>query len=136
MTIRLHTLVSLLTLLGLFSCTSYSDTPEGVIREYSRKVSSGKCEEAMELCTENAKMIVQGSIDAGCEPFTSEIDSIDCGIRDSIARCICYEKREGMTVQVPYALVLEEREWKIFDLSKDSAPWDWVDKEPNWDLEN
>ena len=120
MTIRLRNL-SLLTLLtGLVSCSGYPETPEEVVEQFSEYLSSGQCEKAMDLCIESARETVQGSIDAGCEPYETTVDSVICDIQGDEAFCDCYENRESFgSISFPYELEKAEGKWKVRNNSKD-----------------
>lgn len=102
-----------------FGCGSQPDSPEDVIRKFTENLRNGNCEEAKELCAEIAADYTQASIDAGCEPYVSEVDSVKCKIENDVAKCYCYEKIEGMSMTFPYKLKRIDGEWKIADYAKD-----------------
>lgn len=102
-----------------FACSSQPNSPEDVIRKFTENLRSGDCEEAKELCAENAADFTQASIDAGCESYVSEVNSVKCKIENDVAKCYCYEKVEGMSMTFPYLLKKIDGEWKITDYTKD-----------------
>jgi len=107
-----------------FNCVGKHQTPEEVITQYTELVSKGECEKAIKFCDDEGKLFVEGDIEAGCTPVESSIESLNCEIRDTIARCVCYENRSGFSLYKGYKLLLIEDEWKINDMNKDAAIWE------------
>ena len=105
----------------IFISCSKQKSPEEVIHDYAVYMSEGKCEQAMKLCTGDAKMIVQGSIDAGCVSYKTQIDSVTCEVNADSAFCYCYEYREEFgRMKFPYGLIKIENQWKITVTTKGS----------------
>lgn len=123
-------LIIFFSILFLFGCISYPDTPEGVVKQYVEFVSSGNCEEALEFCTGTALQSTNGIIDSGCESYKVSVDSIDCQISDTTSMCLSYQTFESMDgpMQLPYKLLLVNGEWKIADMSKDLLGW-WCEED-------
>lgn len=120
MAIRLKTISLLSLLIGLMSCSSYPETPEEVVEQFSTYLSSGECEKAREFCTGNAMETIQGSIDSGCEPYESKVDSVICDIQGDEAFCDCYETRKSFgSISFPYELERTEGKWKVRNNTKD-----------------
>lgn len=92
-----------------------------MVRDYTSYMSAGDCEAAMELCTGEAKMVVQGAIDSGCQPYNTKIDSVVCTVKNEKAECYCYEYRtEYGAMPFPYQLIKEHGYWKLTTTAKDS----------------
>lgn len=120
MAFRLKTVSLIGLLIGLFSCSEYPETPEKVVEQFTIYISTGECEKAMGLCIENAKETVQGSIDSGCEPYETTVDSVICDIQGKEAYCDCYETRKSFgSINFPYELEKLEDKWKVRKNSKD-----------------
>lgn len=115
-------LVALLAIIfGIFSCTFYPKTPSEVVGKFTEYMANGECDAAMNLCEGEARMVVQGNIDAGCDPYEATVDSVVCDITDNEATCLCYESREGYTgIQFPYKLKKINEQWKIVENTKDT----------------
>ena len=65
-------------------------------------------------------MVAQGSIDAGCKPYETKIDSVACTIVGDTAKCYCYEYRtEYGAMPFPYELIKEAGYWKLTTTTKD-----------------
>lgn len=111
--------ISFISIGLLISCQSRPNTPEEVVVEFATLLSTGKCEEAMEYCHGNAKEIVQGSIDAGCDPYETIIDSASCEVNGDKATCTCYETRPFGSIEFPYTLEKMDGQWMILENSKD-----------------
>ena len=115
-----RTLLYILIILGTISCSSYPETPEKLVEELTTLLSQGQCDEALELTTYNAKLVVQGTIDSGCEPYETTVDSVVCEIEDDEGICICYETRKDFgSFAFPYAVIIEDDKWKVKDNAKD-----------------
>ena len=120
MTIRLQTISVGTIFLGLLSCSNYPETPQKVVEEFSVYISSGECEKAMELCIGNAREVVQGSIDSGCDTYETTVDSVTCEINGEEAICNCHETRKSFgSISFPYELEKTEGKWKISGNGKD-----------------
>jgi len=107
-----------LTLCILFSACSSPNTPEEVVRQFSQNLSTGNCESLMDIVTEDAKEIVQGSIDAGCLPYDSKVDSVICVTKGDHAKCDCHETRKSINFKFSYDLTNIEGEWKVAPMQK------------------
>ncbi len=62
---------------------------------------------------------MQGSIDAGCTSYKTEIVSISCNEDYTSAKCKCIERRDGMEMTFDYDLEKFSGEWKITNYAKD-----------------
>lgn len=93
--------------------------PEDVTKSFVKALADGDCEKAMGMAVESAKESVQGTIDAGCEAYDTEISSTECETSEESASCKCTEKREGMEVTYKYELSKKDGEWKVSEYSKD-----------------
>ena len=117
---KIGRLIYLLFIFGVFSCSSYPETPNEVVEKFTEYLAKGECNAAMDLCEETAKESVQGNIDTGCDPFDTTIDSIICDITNNEATCFCYESREGLYgICYPYELEKIDDQWKIVNDTKD-----------------
>ena len=116
--------IPFLVLITLVSCNSYPETPEEVVKKFAQLMADGECEEAMNYSTEEGKMIVQGSIDAGCDPYESVIDSVNCETQNNESSCLCYEQRQGIQFQFKYELEKINDQWKVGPTRKGDLPLD------------
>jgi hypothetical protein len=104
-------------------------SPEDTTKAFAQALADGQCEKAIEMAVDNAKETVQGSIDAGCETYETEIKSVTCETEGESATCTCQEMRTGMEMNFNYDLKQVEGAWKVasyqkdmgFDLGGDSA---------------
>jgi len=120
MLIKLKLFFFLAILFGLHGCSDYPETPEAVVEKFVNHLSSGECEEAKDLCINNARETIQGSIDAGCESYETTIDSVVCDIKGEKAICDCHETRQPLGIMTfSYKLETVEGKWKISDNGKD-----------------
>ncbi len=103
----------------IISC-SKTKTPEEVVADFTLFLSTGRCDEALELCSGDARMVVLGSIDSGCYPYETRVDSVTCEIKKDSAECLCHEYRADYgTMAFPYTLIKENNQWKIITNVKD-----------------
>ena len=106
---------------GLFlTACGGGQSPEDVTRDFVQALADGDCDKAMGMAVENAKESVQGSIDAGCVKYSTEIKSVDCGDAsgDSVS-CKCEEDRDGMAQTYNYDLTKVDGNWKVSNYAKD-----------------
>lgn len=101
------------------SCAHESGSPEELTRRFVELVSTGRCEEAKKLTTGNGSYEVQGWIDAGCNPFTTEIVDVHCKIEADTAWCCCHERREGYLLYQHYDLEKKDGKWLVSNQIKD-----------------
>lgn len=106
----------------LISCST--NTPESVITEFHEALSSGKCEEARDLVIEDAADYLQGTIDAGCEPYELFIEKISCREPlNEMVRCTCFYTYEGKQDTDywfrTYGMKKAEDKWKIYHIPVD-----------------
>lgn len=94
-------------------------SPEDVTKSFVEALAAGDCEKAMGMAVESAKETVQGTIDAGCEAYETEIVSVSCETADKSASCTCTEKRDGMDMTYNYDIKDVDGEWKVAGYSKD-----------------
>ena len=94
-------------------------SPEDTTKAFAQALADGKCEKAMEMAVDNAKETVQGSIDAGCESYDTEIKSVSCETEGESATCLCEETRTGMEMKFNYNLKQVEGAWKVASYQKD-----------------
>ena len=112
--------ITFVSMLVIFSCTK----PEEVTESFVKAMANGHCEEALKLTKGQAKDAVQGSFEAGCEPYKSEIiGKVTCDVNGSKATCSCTEKRELPGVKdltFVYSLEKEGSDWKVVSYTKDN----------------
>jgi len=94
-------------------------SPEDVTRSFVESLAAGDCDKAMEMAVESAKESVQGTIDAGCESYETEIVSVSCEPGEGTATCTCTENRESMEMKYSYSLKEVDGEWKVASYEKD-----------------
>ena len=105
---------------GLFLTACGGGTsPEDVTKSFVKSLADGDCDKAMEMAIDNAKESVQGTVDAGCEAYDTEIVSVECETSEDASSCKCTEKREGMEMTYKYELSKVEGNWKVSEYSKD-----------------
>ena len=106
-------IVFIIFVVMLSSCSEKQQSPEEVLEEYMVLISQGKCEQAKSLSTEAMKETLQGSIDAGCEPWDMEIVSIDCQTTGNKSACCYRDKRPTGEMEFGYYLEIENGSWKV-----------------------
>ncbi|MCH2234060.1 MAG: hypothetical protein MK078_07390 [Crocinitomicaceae bacterium] len=106
------------TALLLTACGGGS-SPKDVTESFAKALANGECEKAMEMAVDAAKESVQGSIDAGCEAYDSDIQSTECEESGETATCKCKEKRTGMDMTFNYDLKKVDGAWKVTNYAKD-----------------
>lgn len=94
-------------------------SPEDTTKAFAQALADGQCEKAMEMAVDNAKETVQGSIDAGCESYETEIKSVSCETEGEAATCACSETRTGMEMNFNYELKQVDGAWKVASYQKD-----------------
>lgn len=94
-------------------------SPEDVTKSFVQSLADGNCDKAMEMAVESAKESVQGTVDAGCESYDTEIVSVECETLEETASCTCSEERESMEMTYKYDLKKVEGEWKVAAYNKD-----------------
>lgn len=102
----------------LLTACGGGSSPEDVTKSFVEALASGDCEKAMGMAVETAKETVQGTIDAGCEKYESEITSVTCETTEETAACECAEKRDAMDMTYTYDLKKVDGEWKVAAYSK------------------
>ena len=103
----------------LLTACGGGSSPEDVTKSFAKALANGECEKAMEMAVDAAKESVQGSIDAGCEAYDSDIQSVECETTDETATCKCKEKRTGMDMTFNYDLKKVDGAWKVTNYAKD-----------------
>ncbi|NOQ75546.1 MAG: hypothetical protein GQ574_26285 [Crocinitomix sp.] len=93
----------------LIGCEEKTPSPEMVSRDWLAYMSAGECEKAIDLeyCAGEESRII-----LNCEPYESEIKSINCEVREETAACTCIESRG-----------LSQEEHYNFDLKKIDGKW-------------
>lgn len=94
-------------------------SPEDVTKSFAQALADGNCDKAMEMAVDNAKETVQGSIDAGCEKYDTEIKSVSCKTEGEASTCTCEESRTGMDMTFNYELKQVDGAWKVASYQKD-----------------
>jgi hypothetical protein len=112
---------SFLVFLLVLACSCSKPGPEETLHQFKQAIAEANWELAKELSVDNAQtMLVQGCIDAGCEPYSLIIYDISCEIFDGIsANCKCQEGIEGglpMRWTQEYHLEKRNEEWKVTNL--------------------
>jgi hypothetical protein len=103
----------------LLTACGGGSSPEDVTRSFVEALAAGECDKAMDMAVESAKETVQGTIDAGCEAYGTEIVSVSCETTEETAACTCAEKRDGMDMSYNYDLKSVDGTWKVAGYSKD-----------------
>lgn len=93
--------------------------PEEVVRNFVIALANGDCDDVMELSIGDAKESVQGSIDAGCESYDTELVSVSCETQGDRSKCECKETRTGMDMLFNYELEQKDGSWKVASYQKD-----------------
>lgn len=93
--------------------------PEIIIEEFVNALANGDCDIAKKVSTGNAKETVQGLMDAGCEPFETEIKKVFCEISGNTAVCSCTEDRVGAEWTFNYDMIQIEGVWYVSNYEKD-----------------
>lgn len=124
---KAHNLYLLSILFALLaSCSRKPVTPEEVVKEYEYLMSQGDCENAMKLTTGYASESIQASIDAGCNPYDTVVDSVICEINGDEGKCLSYETRETWgSFAWPIYVAKVDGEWKVSNTTKSTG----LDKE-------
>lgn len=105
---------------GLFlTACGGGGTPEDTTKSFAQALADGNCDKAMEMAVDNAKETVQGSIDAGCEKYDTEIKSVSCETEGEASTCTCEETRTGMDMTFKYDLKQVDGAWKVTSYQKD-----------------
>ncbi|MEX1003239.1 MAG: hypothetical protein WDZ35_14060 [Crocinitomicaceae bacterium] len=94
-------------------------SPEDTTKKFAQALADGECEKALEMAVDNAKETVQGTIDAGCESYDTEISSVECETEGETATCTCKETRTGMDMTFNYDLKQVDGAWKVASYKKD-----------------
>ncbi|MBI3136682.1 MAG: energy transducer TonB [Bacteroidetes bacterium] len=92
---------------------------EGVVTRFVMALANGHCEEAKTMAFGVAAEHVQGSIDAGCASYQTEIMSVECYEEGDTTICSCKEKRDGMEMTFEYELAVYDGLLLIADYQKD-----------------
>ncbi len=92
---------------------------EGAVENFVLSMASGNCENAMKNATGRAIDLVQASMDAGCQSYSTEIKSITCEGEKNSATCTCQEKRDGLEMTFIYQLENIDKKWKVENYEKD-----------------
>ena len=103
----------------LLTACGGGSTPKDVTNSFVQALADGKCDEAKGMAVETAAENVQGSIDAGCASYKTEIVSTECTESGETANCTCKEKRDGMEMTFKYDLKKVEGAWKVSNYQKD-----------------
>ncbi|MCG8576020.1 MAG: DUF4878 domain-containing protein [Flavobacteriales bacterium] len=103
----------------LLTACGGGSSPEDVTRSFAQALADGDCTKAMEMAVDAAKESVQGSVDAGCEKYDTDIKSVTCETSEETATCTCEESRTGMDMTFNYDLKKVDGEWKISNYQKD-----------------
>ncbi len=94
-------------------------SPEDVTKSFVEALAAGDCEKAIGMSVESAKETVEGTLEAGCDAYTTEITSVECDTKEEAATCTCVEKRESMDMTYKYDLKKVDGEWKVANYEKD-----------------
>ena len=94
-------------------------SPEDTTESFAQALADGDCEKAMEMAVDNAKETVQGSMDAGCEKYDTDIKKVSCETEGETATCTCEESRTGMDMTFNYDLKQVDGAWKVSAHNKD-----------------
>lgn len=104
----------------LLTACGGGSTPEDVTKSFAQALADGDCDKAMEMAVDAAKESVQGSIDAGCEKYETDIKSVTCETSEETATCTCEETRTGgMDMKFNYDLKKVDGNWKVSEYKKD-----------------
>lgn len=103
----------------LLTACGGGSTPKDVTNSFVQALADGKCDDAKGMAVETALETVQGSIDAGCTSYKTEIVSTDCTESGETAACTCVEKRDGMDMTFKYDLKKVDGAWKVSNYQKD-----------------
>lgn len=103
----------------LLTACGGGSTPKDVTNAFVQALADGKCEDAKGMAVETASETVQGTIDAGCEGYKTEIVSTECTESGETANCTCTEKRDGVDMTFKYDLKKVDGNWKVSDYKKD-----------------
>lgn len=103
----------------LLTACGGGSSPKDVTESFVKALADGDCNKAKEMAVETASENVQGSIDAGCTKYNTEIVSTDCTESGETASCKCKEKRDGMEMTFKYDLKKVDGGWKVSNYQKD-----------------
>ena len=94
-------------------------SPEDTTKKFAQALADGNCDKALEMAVDNAKETVQGSIDAGCESYDTDIKKVECETEGETATCTCEETRTGMDMTFNYDLKKVDGARKVASYQKD-----------------
>lgn len=103
----------------LLTACGGGSSPEDVTKSFAKALADGDCDKALEMAVDNAKSSVEGSKEAGCEGYDSDIQSVECETSEESATCKCKEKRTGMDMTFNYDLKKVDGAWKVSNYAKD-----------------
>lgn len=104
----------------LLTACGGGQSPEDVTKAFVQALADGDCDKAMDMAVDNAKETVQGTKDAGCEKYSTEIKSVDCGdASGETVTCTCKESRDGAEWTFNYDLKKVDGSWKVASYQKD-----------------
>ena len=104
----------------LLTACGGGESPEDVTKSFVQALADGDCDKALYMAVDNAKETVQGTKDAGCDKYETEIKSVDCGEASGDAvTCKCVESRDGSEWTFNYDLKKVDGSWKVANYQKD-----------------
>ena len=103
----------------LLTACGGGSTPKDVTTSFVQALADGECDKAKEMTVDAAVDLVQGTIDAGCAKYSTEIISVECTETGETASCTCKEKKDGMEQTYKYDLKKADGAWKISNYQKD-----------------
>lgn len=103
----------------LLTACGGGSTPEDVTKSFVQALADGDCDKAKGMAIETAAESVEGTIEAGCESYDTEIKSVECETTDETASCKCTETRTGMDMTYVYNLTKVDGAWKVSEFNKD-----------------
>jgi TonB family protein len=93
---------------------------ESTVLRFVNAIAEGNCFYAQQLSTGTATETIQGSIDAGCVKYHTEIIKIECISNLELeSECTCVEKRDGMEMTFNYDLKKINGKWLVSNYEKD-----------------
>jgi hypothetical protein len=103
-------LLSIVLLAIVLSCEN-EPRPEDTIKKWLAYTSSGECHKALNLEIEYSMELREIE---NCDPYESEIISINCETREETSSCICVEK-QGLNQEERYNFDIKKVDgmWKI-----------------------
>ena len=127
--------VTLVLILGAVSVSSLAfafvlknnkeETSAEVVEHFAQFLADGECEDGLKLTTGKAYEMFAASIDAGCEPYETDIVTVTCESNLDTAWCNCKEIRSQSNNKEPlkmtflYTLLRVNENWKISYYEKD-----------------